>query len=718
VVEFNNVHPTNLSSADTGGIYFCSRAWTQRGTLLRYNIFHHVGGFGKARGWASLRDGRVNFAYPHFTWGIYLDDPTTGTLVYGNILYSVPMRGLHNHGGRDNTFENNIIVDCPALRAGRLSPTWSNWPAIIEKLHDAVYEGSPYLRLYPELADYTDEHPEEMSGLKFVRNIVYFTEEGTRWLRERNAAAWQGGEELYSLNMREQDWDSCEWDNNVIYAPEGMDVRVSHAWAGSGSSLLTWEQWREMGADEHSILADPLFVDAANRDYRLRPDSPALKLGFKQIPVDEIGPYADDLRASWPIAEAPGASSLGDFTTERYFQLPGFEPIAAREFTVRSGAANSLAKLQAGEPVRVAYFGGGIHPASGWRGQVIEGLREHYPNAEVSEIDASICDCVRGSGFSVYRFAHDVLAKNPDLVLVDFASADHRTDGPSIWRAIEGVVRQARTADPELDLVFLYAFRSGFEEAYADGLCPNTVAAYERLAKHYAIPSINMGYRIAQQIAAGEMLVKPPAEGDVPEGTLLFSNEGVRPSADANAVYASAIADALAAIPSGPQGPRALPDALASDNLQRACLSPITEAMLEGDWSHIEAKVRGRDFSRHFDGMWFTDSPGAKLTFTFTGTHASLFNLMGPDGGQVRVTVDGADAGVRKQVDPWAWYHRLAGMPLASGLSDGEHTITVELLPDAPNRSVPIEEAKKLGKYDAADFEGVALSFASTVDWS
>jgi len=31
------------------------------------------------------------------------------------------------------------------------------------------------------------------------------------------------------------------------------------------------------------------------------------------------------------------------------------------------------------------------------------------------------------------------------------------------------------------------------------------------------------------------------------------------------------------------------------------------------------------------------------------------------------------------------------------------------LLPDAPDRSVPIEAAKKEGKYDAALFEGVAL---------
>ena len=59
--------------------------------------------------------------------------------------------------------------------------------------------------------------------------------------------------------------------------------------------------------EEGEVVADPGFVDPANDDYRLRPDSPAFALGFQPIPVDRIGPYEDELRASWPIREAPGA---------------------------------------------------------------------------------------------------------------------------------------------------------------------------------------------------------------------------------------------------------------------------------------------------------------------------------------------------------------------------------------------------------------------------
>ncbi|MHB8902665.1 MAG: right-handed parallel beta-helix repeat-containing protein, partial [Thermoguttaceae bacterium] len=67
-----------------------------------------------------------------------------------------------------------------------------------------------------------------------------------------------------------------------------------------------WEAWQQAGADVHSIVADPMFVDAQRGDFHLKPESPALKQGFQPIPLDKIGPYEDDARATWPIQEAEG----------------------------------------------------------------------------------------------------------------------------------------------------------------------------------------------------------------------------------------------------------------------------------------------------------------------------------------------------------------------------------------------------------------------------
>ena len=68
-----------------------------------------------------------------------------------------------------------------------------------------------------------------------------------------------------------------------------------------------WDSWQAAGNDVHSVMADPLFVNAGKDDYRLNSDSPAFKVGFKPIPIEKIGPYQDALRASWPIIEAEGA---------------------------------------------------------------------------------------------------------------------------------------------------------------------------------------------------------------------------------------------------------------------------------------------------------------------------------------------------------------------------------------------------------------------------
>jgi hypothetical protein len=52
---------------------------------------------------------------------------------------------------------------------------------------------------------------------------------------------------------------------------------------------------------DNLVGADPGFVDAAHANYALKPEAPALKLGFEPLPLAKIGLYADPNRASWPV---------------------------------------------------------------------------------------------------------------------------------------------------------------------------------------------------------------------------------------------------------------------------------------------------------------------------------------------------------------------------------------------------------------------------------
>jgi hypothetical protein len=342
----------------------------------------------------------------------------------------------------------------------------------------------------------------------------------------------------------------------------------------------------------------------------------------------------------------------------------------------------------------------------------MEDLRKRWPDADVRGILADVHGGARGSHFSLYRFRHDVLRHEPDLVFVDFASDDAESDRERVWAVVEGIIRQAGRADPIPELVFVYAFKPGMESRYAEGLCPSSVSAYENLADHYGIPSINMGLRIAPMASEGKLVVRATREeAKQLGGKPVFTHDGVYASAAAKQLYARIIGDRFDELlrnggeePS-PSPPRFLATPFRPDHLERARQVPITEAMLTGEW---ERRDPGQ-FGKHFETLWFTDAPGSKLTFRFRGTAASLFDVMGPDTGRVRVTIDGEDRGVREQVDRWSYYRRISALNIAGGLEDKIHTVSIELLADPPDRSAPIDEAKKLGRYDPKAFQGVTL---------
>ena len=67
-------------------------------------------------------------------------------------------------------------------------------------------------------------------------------------------------------------------DFNIYYSSVDSEL---------GKTFLTTQQGD--GVDKNSQSIDPLFVDPENGDFRFKPNSPALKMGIKEIDISKIG---------------------------------------------------------------------------------------------------------------------------------------------------------------------------------------------------------------------------------------------------------------------------------------------------------------------------------------------------------------------------------------------------------------------------------------------
>jgi hypothetical protein len=72
---------------------------------------------------------------------------------------------------------------------------------------------------------------------------------------------------------------------------------------------------------------------------------------------------------------------------------------------------NVFQKLAAGEQVSVAYLGGSITAQEGWRVKTQRWLKEKYPAAKLTEINAAIGGT--GADLGAFRLRHDVLQFKP-----------------------------------------------------------------------------------------------------------------------------------------------------------------------------------------------------------------------------------------------------------------------------------------------------------------
>ena len=209
---------------------------------IRFNNVHHLGH-------GVLSD----------MGGIYTLGPSEGTVIGNNIFhdiyaYSYGGWGLYtDEGSTGITMENNLVYN---TKTGSFHQHYGKENVVRNNI--LVCSENPQVA-----ATRVEDH----LSFTLEHNIVYWKTGalfGGPWNRIR-----------------------AKVDNNCYFNAAGDPVTFA------GMDL---EAWQKLGYDQHSVIADPLFVDAENNDYRLKPDSPAFKIGFKPFDYSEAGVYGD---AKW-----------------------------------------------------------------------------------------------------------------------------------------------------------------------------------------------------------------------------------------------------------------------------------------------------------------------------------------------------------------------------------------------------------------------------------
>jgi hypothetical protein len=241
VIEFNDVFNTVIETGDHGPFnsWGRDRYWkTPHHGVKPYHDPDDSTGQKLARKRALLdnykttiiRNNRFWHGAGH-SWGIDLDDGSTNYYIYNNLTLGC---GLKLREGFFRRVENNVFLDSINVHV-----------------------------CFDNKADI------------FRNNIVVVSE---------GHPAYQG--------IRAKPLDAEVWDYNlywstgsdpVKFVPGSVDPRLRDI------QQMSLQQWQQAGLDEHSIEADPIFVDPRGLNYEVKPESPALRLGFKNFPMDRFG---------------------------------------------------------------------------------------------------------------------------------------------------------------------------------------------------------------------------------------------------------------------------------------------------------------------------------------------------------------------------------------------------------------------------------------------
>lgn len=274
-VLHNDVFDLSYSAISVGWVWGYTTSLTHDNEIA-YNNLHHIGWgllsdmggiytLGKSQG-TRVHHNTVHdvYSYDYGGWGLYTDEGSSDITLDHNLVYGCKSGGFHQHFGENNKVLNNIFA-------------WG----ITTELRYSRFE---------KHLEYTFEH-----------NIVY------GGVRRQGGCVWGQGQS-------NDDWN-CYWVTDGSRPIFGDYKEYTDK---------TLEQLQANGHDVHSIVADPMFVDAVHADFRFRKPTVAKRIGFKPWDYGQAGVYGTDSWKKKAQMPAERVKAFREVILKREKNLPAY----------------------------------------------------------------------------------------------------------------------------------------------------------------------------------------------------------------------------------------------------------------------------------------------------------------------------------------------------------------------------------------------------------
>lgn len=344
----------------------------------------------------------------------------------------------------------------------------------------------------------------------------------------------------------------------------------------------------------------------------------------------------------------------------------------------RGTLTNSRNTFRSTKNGRVAFIGGSITQMNGYRPMVAADLQKQFPDTEFEFINAGISSTCSTTG--AFRLQEHVLEGEPiDLFFVEFAVNDDQDAAHSTQdciRGLEGILRQALASNPNMDIVVTHFVNTKMLDSFSKGETPLSVAAHERVVRHYGVSSIALAKEISERIEDESMSWKVYG--------------GVHPKPAGNRVCADMIQSLLeSAWQDGTSEiqPHPIPDELLdrTSYVDARMLPQAHASLIQGwqikvpQWKELKGGKREQFVELP---LLCAEEPGATLEIRFQGKALGAYLLAGPDAGVLEVAID---QGAAKQFELQHRHSRNLHYPrtvmFAADLEPGKHVAKVRLLP-------------------------------------